>query len=79
MRALTRFQLTTEVGQVPENIKVNSKKYYIPKTDGKGDITSLLRVEDIVTDTNLKKNFVIGLEFKLVEDERLSIDANSLK
>ena len=59
-------------------MQANDKSVYIPRTDGKGNITGLCKVEKIVTDVGSGKTSIKGLELKLVENGDIAIDAKGL-
>ena len=61
-----------------EFLEVNNNRLYIPKTDGKGNIRTIFRVDKIVLDLDGNKKYYEGIIFRLQEEGQIRIDTKSL-
>ena len=55
-------------------MEINGKKDYVLKTDGKGGLLSVVKVDKIANDLNTGENYVEGLESILSDSERVRIN-----
>ena len=60
-------------------LEVDGKKLYIPKTDGQGNIQSMLSVDRIITNVGTKRTLIQGLEWKLAGYEEMETDTKNIK
>jgi hypothetical protein len=61
-----------------EFLEVNHNRLYIPNTDGKGNIKTILRVDKIVLDLDGNRRYYEGIVFRLQEEGHVRVDVKSL-
>ena len=60
-------------------LEVNGKTLYVPKTDNKGNITGLCRLEKIVSDLETRETYVECVELTVRESDNIRISAKKIQ